>query len=191
MRCTFNERVMARIWATTSRSKRNEEVEGFILTATTPRAFDAWTWLDEELKEVLSDLVQDMSLRGAQRKKAPAFDGAPPPSKPVVVEEVKAPPPPPPPQTQAEPGMKLHYEGVELCLRQTGAAATGQGPLTLEFGGLRVTVERSDGVSTIAGGRVDRRHATVQGRRGGAKPDSRSTSPETVQDRPCAGRRLQ
>ena len=51
--------------------------------------------------------------------------------------------------------MKLHYEGVELCLRQTGAAATGQGPLTLEFGGLRVTVERSDGVSTIAGGRVE------------------------------------
>ena len=54
--------------------------------------------------------------------------------------------------------MKLHYEGVELCLRQTGAAATGQGPLTLEFGGLRVTVESSsDGVSTIAGGRVERR----------------------------------
>ena len=58
--------------------------------------------------------------------------------------------------------MKLHYEGVELCLRQTGAPTTGQGPLTLEFGGLRVTVERSDGVSTIAGGRVERRHATVR-----------------------------
>ena len=142
--------------------KAERRGRGFILTATTPRTFDAWTWLDEELKEVLSDSVQDMSLRGAQRKKAPAFDGAPPPSKPAVVEEVKAPPPPPPPQTQAEPGMKLHYEGVELCLRQTGAAATGQGPLTLEFGGLRVTVERSDGVSTIAGGRVERRHASVR-----------------------------
>ena len=63
--------------------KAERRGRGFILTATTPRAFDAWTWLDEELKEVLSDLVQDMSLRGAQRKKAPAFDGAPPPSKPV------------------------------------------------------------------------------------------------------------
>ena len=43
-----------------------------------------------------------------------------------------------------------------------GCRATGQGPLTLEFGGLRVTVERSDGVSTIAGGRVERRHASVR-----------------------------
>ena len=81
--CTFNERVMARIWATTSRSKRNEEVGLHPHRDDAPN-FDAWTWLDEELKEVLSDLVQDMSLRGAQRKKAPAFDGAPPPRNPSL-----------------------------------------------------------------------------------------------------------
>ena len=112
---------------------------------------------------MLSDLVQDMSLRGAQRKKAPAFDGAPPVSKPAVEEVVKAPPPPPPPPNTSGARHETALRG-RRALSETDrrAAATGQGPLTLEFGGLRVTVERSDGVSTIAGGRVERRHATVR-----------------------------
>ena len=79
----------------------------------------------------------------------------------------EAPPPPPPPQTQAEPGMKLHYEGVELCLRQQGR---GHGP-----GASDARVRRSESYGRAQRRRLHHRRRARRAaprlvrRRGGAK----------------------
>ena len=137
--------------------KAERRGRGFILTATTPRTFDAWTWLDEELKEVLSDLVQDMSLRGAQRKKAPAFDGAPPPRNRRCGGGVKAPPPPPPTTDTSGARHETALRGRRALSETDRCRGHGQGLFDARVR-RSDSVERSDGVSTIAGGRVERRH---------------------------------
>ena len=85
----------------------------------------------------------------AQAEQPPAPAPAPVPAVPAAVPAAPVPAAPvarhaAAPLPPSAEGMRLCYEGVELQLRQTGSPITGQGPLTLEFGGLRVTVERAD-----------------------------------------------